>query len=527
MLAFSQLLDRLSYTGSTLDKRRLMAEYFKATPDPERGWALSALAGTLNFPAAKPSLVRDLVQTRVDPVLFGLSRDYVGDMAETVALLWPGEAPDEHPPLLSEVFDMLALENKYTLRARIEHWLDTLDATGRWALLKLITGNIRIGVSARLAKLSLADAFAAEPDAIEQIWNSLQPPYVELFAWLEGRTEKPEQSHAAYFRPMMLAHALELEEIETLPLDQFQVELKWDGIRVQIVKGAFRAALYTRTGDEISETFPDLAQAVLAINEGEFVLDGELLAKQTGEVASFNVLQQRLNRKNVTAVLLNDAPAHVRLYDILMDNGEDVRALPLSDRRKRLEAWHARHKSPRMDVSQIIEADLALLHSIRKETRHAPQDGVEGLMLKRKDSPYIGGRPRGYWFKWKRDTLVLDCVLMYAQRGSGKRSSFYSDYTFGVWDEGKLVPVGKAYSGFTDEELLKLDRWIRAHTTERYGPVRNVEPQLVLEIEFDSIHASSRHKSGVAMRFPRVQRIRWDKPATEADTLETTLKLVP
>ncbi len=525
MRAFSQLLDRLSYTGSTLDKRRLMAGYFTSSPDPDRGWALAALAGTLSFPTAKAGLVRDLIQNRVDAVLFGMSRDYVGDLAETVALLWPTEKTGAAPPL-SEVVDTLALGNKHTLAARLEQWLDTLDATGRWALLKLITGNIRIGVSARLAKLALADAFHTDPDSIEKLWHNLQPPYLSLFAWLEGRAEAPAQPHTACFMPMMLAHPLELAEIEELPLEEFQVELKWDGIRVQIVKAAGQAALYSRSGDEISGTFPDLQQAVMAVHEAQFVLDGELLALQSGEVASFNTLQQRLNRKSVSAALLNDTPAHVRLYDILIDNAEDIRAFPLSERRLRLEAWHSRHLPACMDLSQIIRADRASLHAIRLDARSQPQNGVEGLMLKRKDSPYLAGRQRGYWFKWKRDTLVLDCVLMYAQRGSGKRSSFYSDYTFGVWDEDKLVPVGKAYSGFTDQELAKLDRWIRAHTLERFGPVRNVKPEVVLEIEFDSIHHSTRHKSGVAMRFPRVHRIRWDKPASEADTIETTRKLV-
>jgi DNA ligase 1 len=523
--AFSQLLDRLSYTGSTQDKRRLMKEYFKNTPDPDRGWALAALAGTLSFPAAKSGLVRDLAQNRVDPVLFGMSRDYVGDMAETVALLWPGENSGDAPPL-AEVVDTLALGNKHTLAARIEHWLDTLDTVGRWALLKLITGHIRIGVSARLAKLALADTFGVEADSIEKVWHNLQPPYGNLFAWCEGKADAPAQPHTAYFMPMMLAHPLELSEVEALPLEEFQIELKWDGIRVQIVKAAGQVAIYSRTGDEVSDTFPDLRQAVAVVHESEFVLDGELLAMRSGEVASFNALQQRLNRKSVTAAMLNDTPAHVRLYDLLIDNGEDIREMPLSERRKRLEAWYTRHVPASMDLSEIVQADRAALHALRYDARQQPQNGVEGLMLKKKSSAYVAGRQRGLWFKWKRDTLILDCVLMYAQRGSGKRSSFYSDYTFGVWDNGKLVPVGKAYSGFTDEELTKLDRWIRAHTLERFGPVRNVPPEIVLEIEFDSIHSSTRHKSGVAMRFPRVHRIRWDKPALEADTLETTLKMV-
>jgi DNA ligase-1 len=224
--------------------------------------------------------------------------------------------------------------------------------------------------------------------------------------------------------------------------------------------------------------------------------------------------------------MLTDFPGHLRLYDILIDHGEDIRALPLEERRKRLEGWHYRHPSQSMDLSPVLQLESKeALHAFRDRARAEAHSGVEGVMLKRLDSPYLAGRPRGYWFKWKRHTLVLDCVLLYAQRGSGKRSSFYSDYTFGVWHEGNVVPIGKSYSGFTDLELHRLDKWIRANTINRFGPVREVNHELVLEIEFDSIHASSRHKSGLAMRFPRVQRIRWDKPAGEADTLENARKL--
>lgn len=525
MQEFAKLLDALSYTGSTLAKRRLMADYFRTRPDPERGWALAALAETLNFPVAKPALVRDLIMERVDPILVRLSRDYVGDMAETISLIWPGKS-DDAPPSLSEVVDTLALSNKETLRARLVTWLDCLDPNSRWALLKLITGNIRIGVSGRLAKTALADAFDKDVDEIEQLWHGLLPPYQTLFGWLEGTGEKPQFTQRACFMPMMLAHPIEEEELTKLPLDQYQIELKWDGIRMQLVRAHDIVAIYSRTGDEITHTFPEIAEAALAIPEQEFVLDGELLTMQQDEVAPFNSLQQRLNRKQVTKAMLDEYPAHLRLYDILVDNGEDIRNLPLEQRRQRLEAWRKRHQPTCMDLSEIItDLDHTLLANIRHEARHAPKNGVEGLMIKRRDSAYVGGRPRGLWFKWKRETLVLDCVLLYAQRGSGKRSSYYSDYTFGVWDGEKLTPIGKAYSGFTDEELVKLDRWIRANTTNRFGPVREVKHGLVLEIEFDSIHPSTRHKSGLAMRFPRVHRIRWDKPANEADTLHVAQQM--
>jgi DNA ligase-1 len=275
--------------------------------------------------------------------------------------------------------------------------------------------------------------------------------------------------------------------------------------------------LYSRGGDDVTGSFPEVAADFTA----DGVLDGELLVRgevQGGEAASFNALQQRLGRKQVSAKMLADYPAFVRLYDILFDGTEDLRTLPWTERRARLEAFAPRLPAGRFDVSQIIDAaDFDALEEVRAGARDA---AIEGVMLKRRDSPYISGRRVGLWYKWKRDPLTADCVMMYAQRGSGKRSSFYSDYTFGCWTEdGELLPVGKAYSGFTDEELKGLDRFVRNHTVNRFGPVREVEKTLVLEVAFDSIHESKRHKSGVAMRFPRIARIRTDKPAAEADTI--------
>jgi len=310
-----------------------------------------------------------------------------------------------------------------------------------------------------------------------------------------------------------------------LPED-FVAEWKWDGIRVQVAARGSDVRMFSRQGDDISAAFPEIRAAFIG---ADCVTDGELLVMRNGEIAPFNDLQQRLNRKTVTAKMMSAYPPHVRLYDLLFDDHEDLRALPFSERRARLEAWHAEHHPPLTDVSPLVS--FATFGELGTLWSSARAEGIEGLMLKRRDSTYQAGRIKGEWFKWKRAALTLDCVLMYAQRGSGKRSSYYSDYTFGVWRAGdggepELVPVGKAYSGFTDEELLLLDRWIRNHTTETFGPVRAVEPGLVFEVAFDAVQTSTRHKSGVAMRFPRIHRIRWDKPAAEAETLETVKRLI-
>ena len=526
MKPFAELLDRLLYTPQRNAKLALMADYFRSVPDPDRGFGLAALTGTLDFQHAKPNLIRELVQTRTDPVLFAWSYDFVGDLAETAALIWPEREGSGGWPHLGEVVRELDEAHKADIPGLVAGWLDELDATGRWALLKLVTGGLRVGASARLAKLALAEYGRVEAAEVEEVWHGLAPPYPELFAWLDGKAPRPEPGMLApVFRPLMLAHPLEDEDLPKLELERYLAEWKWDGIRVQIAATEGGTRLFSRAGDDISNAFPELVEAV----RFQAVLDGELLVKRAGEVASFNDLQQRLNRKAVTATMLRDYPAHVHLYDILVEGQEDLRALPFVERRLRLEAFFGRELPPRMDVSPLVPmAALHDLDQLRQGVRGTP---IEGLMLKRKDSPYLAGRPKGLWWKWKRDAHLLDVVLMYAQRGHGKRSSFYSDYTFGAWREAteggqELVPVGKAYSGYTDEELRVLDRWIRDHTIRRYGPVREVEQRLVFEVAFDSVHRSNRHKSGVAMRFPRINRLRWDKPAAEADRLETLERMI-
>jgi DNA ligase 1 len=607
MNRFAALLDRLSYEPRRNAKIRLMADYFLRTPDPERGWALAFLTGSLFFQHAKPGLIRGLIEARADPTLFYLSWDYVGDLSETVALMWPGALPsplggepggggrDErqlvqneaqtsesphtafaepahqaepptsptlprkegesalaplpgighnnpppHVPALSEVIAGLASTNKVDLPRLVAGWLDALDETGRWALLKLITSEPRVGVSARLAKTAVASMGDVTPDEIEHIWHGLEPPYEELFAWVEGRGPRPESRDPAPFRPPMLSHALEEEDFSKLDAADFMAEWKWDGIRVQAVAGR-RAdgrlvrRIYSRTGEEISRAFPDLIEAL----DFEGAIDGELLILREGRVQTFNVLQQRLNRKAVTPKLLVEFPAHIRAYDFLAEGKEDLRALPFAERRRRLEALIERTSNPRLDLSLLVPFatwdDLAAARADPASVgAGADADAIEGCMIKRADSPYVPGRPKGLWFKWKRDPYLVDAVLMYAARGSGKRSSFYSDYTFGVWRNGpdgdELVPVGKAYFGFTDEELLKIDRYVRNHTKNRFGPVREVDygkdRGLVLEVAFEGLQRSTRHKSGVAMRFPRIHRLRWDKPPSEADRIETLEKIL-
>jgi DNA ligase 1 len=529
LFAFATLLDRLVYTPGRTAKLRLLENYFNATPDPDRGWALAALTDSLplSFPVRKT--LADLMAKRLDPELFRLSRDYVGDTAETVALCWPQSRTVQVAPhsqlRLAEVIATLQLIDKRALGPQLEIWLDQLDATGRWALLKLLTGGLRVGVSARLAKTALANLGQHSVDDVEEIWHGLAPPYTPLFRWLLGEAPRPDVSGAPVFRPMMLAHPLEEPDFTALDIAALQVEWKWDGIRVQLAAGRGEVRLYSRTGDDIGSSFPDILKTV----RFEAILDGELLVVRDGLVAPFNDLQQRLNRKIVSPKRQSDFPAHIRLYDALLLDGQDLRALTLSERRLRLEAWISDNRPQRMDLSPIVTATSKdALREIWGNTRDI---GIEGMMLKRRDSAYVAGRPKGQWWKWKRSAQTLDCVLMYAQRGSGKRSSYYSDYTFGTWTQALdgqriLVPVGKAYSGFTDAELLEIDRWVRNHTTDRFGPVRAVEPGLVFEVAFDAAQRSTRHKSGVALRFPRIHRIRWDKPAGDADTLEAALALI-
>ena len=541
MKAFSDLLDRLVLTPSRNGKLKLLADYFRDTPDPDRGYGLAALAGTLDLRSVKPALLRELVRERLDPVLFQYSYDYVGDLAETIALVWDGgekdDTTDEEQPRLSEVVTMMNALGRTEVRSTVRTLLDQLDPAGRFAFLKLATGSLRIGVSARLAKQALSDMSGTgehgrDVTEIETLWHGLEPPYEPLFAWLEGRAEKPVLATPAIFHSVMLANPVESGDLEKLDPADYAAEWKWDGIRVQMSSYGGTKKLYSRSGDDITGAFPDVVGAI----DFEGVVDGELLVggtmRSNSPTRTFSDLQQRLNRKTVTSRMMDDYPAFVRAYDFLFEGGEDIRAKTFLERRERLGTVIEKAPHDRFDLSDLVPfSDWKELDRLRIEP---PDPVIEGVMIKRRDSPYQAGRLKGPWFKWKRDPYNIDAVMLYAQRGHGKRSSYYSDFTFGVWtqtpDGEQLVPVGKAYFGFTDAELEVLDKFVRDNTVERFGPVRAVraEPDFgfVLEVAFEGINRSTRHKSGVAMRFPRIARLRADKLPRDADRLSTLTAMI-
>jgi DNA ligase 1 len=514
--AFAQLLELLALTPSRNRKIEALTRYFAETPDPDRGFALAILTGALTFKNVKPAVLREVVTREVDPHLFALSYDYVGDLGETIALIWPHHAAEEELPSLSDLVELFNTTSKSEIPKLIASLLTRAEINERWALVKLATGALRIGLSARLAKTALAAMSGKELQEIEEVWHGLVMPYGELFAWLDGRAERPDVDHTARFHPMMLSNPLDEEkDLPRLDPQEFVAEWKWDGVRVQLIAGKGRVSLFSRTGDDIAAAFPDIVDNFF----GEAVLDGELLVGHDFDPASFNDLQQRLNRKVASPKHLADYPAFIRVYDMLFDGDEDIRTKPWSERRARLERFFDRTPQPRCDLSPTIDyTDAEDLRRIRRQG--ADEHGHEGVMLKLRSSPYVPGRPKGLWYKWKRDPNVVDAVLMYAQRGHGRRSSYYSDYTFGVWKGNEIVPIGKAYFGFTDAELRELDKWVRNNTVQSFGPVREVRKELVFEVAFDSAQQSTRHKSGVALRFPRISRIRWDKPAAEAATLD-------
>jgi DNA ligase-1 len=522
MKAFATLLNNLYFTYSHHEKSKLLNRYLLETDDPERGYAVAIIANALSFPTFRKKLIQSLIEQVIDPALFSQSLDYVGDLSETLALLWPNPTTNTAPlPKLSEIVLQIPTLNEIELSQYLAELLNRANAIERWALLKLGTGSLRIGVSARFIKKVLADLGNVDVQAVERVWYAVSPPYLSLFSWLlEGKSIEVS-NEKMYFHPVMLSHPLKDYELPIIKPEEFILEPKYDGIRVQLIVKNGKVKLFTRTGDEINHAFPDLLDAV---NES-ITLDGELVVRTPTQINSFNDLQQRLNRKTPSTSLQKKLPAAIILYDILTLGDRLLYSLPFTERRETLENWYKRNKNGKLYLSEIIPFDRELgLVEIKQNILQNPQ--IEGLMIKRKDSLYVSGRPKGLWYKWKRDPFLFDAVLLYAQRGHGKRSSLYSNYTFGLWKDEQLLPIGKAYFGFTDDELYRLDQWIRRHTLHRFGPVLEVKKELVFEVAFDSASLSSRHKSGIALRFPRIHRIRWDKPAQEADQLQTLIDLV-
>jgi len=555
MEAFAALVDKLYFTSGNLAKAALLKDYFTHTSDPDRGWAVAAIAGTLSFDFFKRKLIKDLIVERVDPVLFDLSYDYVGEMSETVSHLWTPLQDDPEAlqtlPSLSEVVNTFAQGTRAQNRVYLVQLLNSMSAPQRWALLKLGTRGLRIGVSARFLKKVLAE-YGQQYDPnisiedVERLWHGVKPPYTDLMLWLEGKAAKPDVSESLTFSPVMLSHPFDETDIDSIKPEAWQAEWKFDGIRVQLVVTPVGKALFSRTGDDISAAFPDILET-LSIDHIHGVFDGELVAltpassaspaiegvldantdKHAWHIGSFNQLQQRLNKKRPSKKLMSEQAAGIVLYDALSIKQQDLRSWPLHKRVEALHAWFTEQPYSHLHLSCALPFNNATeLKAMRERATTLEQGYIEGLMLKHKEAQYVSGRPKGKWYKWKRDPKLIDAVIMYAQRGHGKRSSFYSDYTFGCWEDGQLLPIAKAYSGFTDAELKQLDNWVRKNTIGRFGPVKEVKKELVFELAFDSVHTSNRHKSGIALRFPRIHRIRWDKPASQADFLSTLKAMI-
>jgi DNA ligase-1 len=532
MREFAALYQRLDRTSATSEKLSALIDYFKGAPPEDAAWALWLLSGG-KVGGTKARIVSSgelrtwvAEEAGIPLWLVDASYDQVGDLAETVALLLDGRADSSDEHGLSYWIEQRILPNanaEPSVRRQfiVEIWRE-LPFGERLIFNKLLTGSLRIGVSHGLVQKAIATMSGIDVAIIAQRAMGKWLPSADFMNALLSPAIEDNNPAAPY--PFFLASPLTQHPAELGPIQDWQLEWKWDGIRVQLIRRGETIVMWSRGEERMDGRFPEI-EAALAGLARDVVIDGELLAWRRGDEMPmpFTVLQTRIQRKKPGAKLLEQSPVRVVAYDLLEIDGLDVREQPLVERRSKLDDVVREWGSELVTTSAIVPAatwdDAATL---RTEAR---AKGVEGLMLKRRDSPYRHGRKRGDWWKWKVDPLVIDAVLIYAQSGHGRRSTLYTDYTFGLWDGDRLVPVAKAYSGLTDEEILKLDRWIRAHTIERFGPVRAVEPIHVFEIGFEAVNLSTRHKSGVAVRFPRILRWRLDKPAAEADRLSTLKSL--
>ena len=529
MRRFAELYDALDATTSTNAKVEAMVAYFSAAPPEDAAWAVFFLSGLRLKRLIAPRLLGAwcLEETRIPEWLFGESYSVAGDYAEIIALtidtVRGGDPPPERGLRLSELIatKLLPLRDASEAEKRgtvVELWARS-DRRDIFLLNKLLTGELRVGVSATLAVRALARHAGLEPGVVAHRLMGGWEPSAEAFRALAAKEHGDADVSRPY--PFFLASPLELPPEEALGDPALWLpEWKWDGIRAQLVRRQGKAWLWSRGEELLTGRFPDLEQAFAALPDGA-VLDGEVLAWAGGRPLPFSILQRRIGRQKLGPKILAEAPAAFMAYDLLEEGGKDLRGLPLRERRERLERLIG---GDRLVLSAPVQGNG--WEELRKLRAEARERGVEGLMLKRWDSPYRHGRPRGEWWKWKIDPYSIDAVLLYAQPGSGRRASLLTDMTFGVWDGGELVPVAKAYSGLTDAEIDQADRWIRQNTVERFGPVRHVRPEHVFELHFEGIAESPRHKSGIAVRFPRIARWRTDKKPADADTLDTLKALL-
>ncbi len=527
MQRFARLYDEIDRTTSTNAKVAAMAEYFASAPPTDAAWAIFFLTGRRLKRLVPAAAIRDwtLAATGLEPWLLEECYAVVGDSAETVALVLDQvpTVPSEPDLPLAEWVEgrVLALRNAdaATQQAHVTAWLQPLDRLQRFILLKLMTGELRVGVSQTLVIRALAQASGLPATVIAARLMGDWTPSAGFFASVVSTTQTADDRSRPY--PFYLASPLDADPSTLGDPAAWLVEWKWDGIRAQLIKRADTIHLWSRGEELITHRFPEIAAAATRLPDGT-VLDGEILAFRDDAPLPFSALQQRIGRQKQVAQMVRAVPVVFMTFDILEDEGMDIRELPLDQRRARLS--HRLTSEGVLRVSPQVDAESwQELATLRADSRTR---GVEGLMVKRRSSPYGVGRKRGDWWKWKIEPYTIDAVLIYAQPGSGRRASLLTDYTFGVWDGRELVPVAKAYSGLSNEEIDEMDRWIRRHTRERFGPVRHVEPVHVFELGFEGIARSARHRSGIAVRFPRMLRWRRDKKPEDADTLDNVRRLL-
>lgn len=536
MKAFTALYTALDETNKTNEKVDVLTHYFASAEIADAAWALYFLIGRRPRAAvASTKMSQWAIEAATIPAwLFSECYDAVGDFAETVALLLPEPVADEpgallHVETLSEWIEQVLLPlrtmEEEQQRATILAAWRTLGARERFVWNKLLTGGFRVGVSQRLVVRALAAASGIDDATIaHRLMGDWEPAPAFYAALLSQETSDADISRPY---PFCLAHPFEGELSSLGEIGEWQVEWKWDGIRAQVIRRAGRSFIWSRGEELVTERYPELAAMSEYLPDGT-VIDGEILPWRDGGVLPFTQLQRRIGRKTLGKTLLAEVPVILMAYDLLEWQGVDIRTQPMQERRALLEGCVQalpETKPVSLLLSPLVQSsDWEALASTREQSREI---NAEGLMLKRLNSPYRVGRVRGDWWKWKINPFTIDAVLIYAQRGSGKRASLYTDYTFGVWDGDTLVPFAKAYSGLTDAEIREVDAYIRRNTVEKFGPVRTVKPELVFELAFEAIQRSARHKSGIAVRFPRILRWRTDKLITEADTLETIRALLP
>lgn len=526
MKRFAQLFDELDATTKTNEKVEALVRYFTEVSVYEILFSIALLIGNKPKRPFKTTHLREWCSEISNVPLWLVEDSYyvVGDLAETLALLIPKGEQESYGKPLSLYFQELTDAKNFDLHEQkayvLENWQQLAD-TELFIFNKLITGNFRVGISKTLVIRALSQFLKQDTSTITHLiigkWNPLETKFEDLFDFEKVNSKE----HLPY--PFFLAYAVENSFFETEDIEGFILEKKLDGIRGQIIVRNNQIYIWSRGEDILTEKFPEFQHLKTQLPHGT-VIDGEIIPWKNGQPLPFSVMQTRIGRKNVSKKFLEEAPLVMVCYDLLEENGEDLRQIPLIERRQKLENLLLQHPSEKLLLSEeMFFVDWKNAENFRNKARDF---NCEGLMIKRKNSIYEVGRKKGNWYKWKTDPLTIDAVLLYAQSGSGRRSNLFTDYTFAVWDKGVLVPFAKAYSGLTDKEIKQVDQWVKRNTLEKFGPVRSVNPELVFEIAFEGIAKSSRHKSGVAVRFPRIARWREDKPAKEANTKEDLLELL-